>query len=89
MGLRTTVTLDDDVVAMLARLQEARPGSFKEVVNATLRKGAEAMMEPVTAREPFKTRVFNTGRSSIPNLDCVSEVLDWLDSQEQNDRAPK
>jgi len=37
--MRTTITLDSDVEALLKRLMRERGLSFKEAVNASLRKG--------------------------------------------------
>ena len=81
--MRTTLTLDDDVAALLTQIQEQRKATFKEVVNMALRTGLVAMEHPPKPREPFRTKTFETGKSALPNMDCVSEVLDWLDSQDQ------
>jgi hypothetical protein len=39
--MRTTVTLDEDVAAKLKRLARDRGVSFKEALNATVRRGFE------------------------------------------------
>jgi hypothetical protein len=80
--MRTTLTLDDDVTAILRRIETERNLSRKEVVNAALRKGLLDMEQPPKPCEPFRTKTFQTGKCALPNLDCVSEVLDWLDSQD-------
>ena len=41
--MRTTLTLDDDVAAMLERLRKAREQSRKELVNEALRQGLKQM----------------------------------------------
>ncbi len=81
--MRTTLTLDDDVTAILRRIETERKLTRKEVVNAALRRGLLEMEQPPAPREPFRTKTFKTGDCALPNLDCVSEVLDWLDSQDQ------
>jgi hypothetical protein len=42
--MRTTVTLDDDVAASLARLQRERGLTFREAINSTLRAGLESRL---------------------------------------------
>jgi hypothetical protein len=81
--MRTTLTLDDDVTAILKRIEAERNLTRKEVVNAALRRGLLEMEQPPSPREPFRTKTFETGKSALPNMDCVSEVLDWLDSQDR------
>ena len=46
--MRTTLTLDDDVAAKLKRLSERQKSSFKDTVNAVLRRGLSAQ----DCREP-------------------------------------
>lgn len=53
--MRTTLTLDDDVVLGIRRLQKKRPGaSFKQIVNQLMKKGLAAEGEVV--KTPFKIR---------------------------------
>lgn len=46
--MRTTLTIDDDILATLEREAEAKRVSFKSLVNSTLRRGlaAEALAAP-------------------------------------------
>ena len=44
--MRTTVTLDDDLLATLQQLAAERGGTFKDVLNATLRAGLRPPGEP-------------------------------------------
>ena len=81
--MRTTLTLDDDVAALLTQIQEQRKATLKEVVNTALRSGLVAMTKPPEPSEPFRTKSFDTGKCALPNLDCISDVLDWLDNQDQ------
>ena len=37
--MRTTLTLDDDVAAMIERIRRAREASLKDIVNEALRRG--------------------------------------------------
>lgn len=72
--MRTTLTLDDDVAALLKRIAAKEKGSFKEVVNQALRRG----LTGITAerqRAPFRTTGFDLGPSLVGSLDNVEEVL--------------
>ena len=84
--MRTTLTLDDDVAALLARIEGKRNTTRKDLVNDALRKGLLQMEEPEKPREPFRTRVFDTGECYLPNLDCMGEVMEYLDELDRRDR---
>lgn len=74
--MRTTLTLDDDVAARIARLQATRKASLKEIVNEALRRGLERMDAPAGRRRPYVTRPADLGRFLVPGgLDDVGEAL--------------
>lgn len=73
--MRTTLSLDDDVAALLVRIQEQTDATFKSVVNEALRYGLERMSRPVVAKQPFVTHPLNLGKCYFPNLDNTWEVL--------------
>jgi hypothetical protein len=73
--MRTTLTLDDDVAAMLQRAQKKSDANFKEIVNEALREGLQHMIQPPATRKPFRTKAVDLGKCSFPNLDNVWEVL--------------
>jgi hypothetical protein len=73
--MRTTLTLDDDVAAMLRRIQKKTDATFKDVVNEALRQGLERMSHPAGAKPRFVTRAVDLGRCYFPNLDNTWEVL--------------
>lgn len=79
--MRTTLTLDDDVAALLRRVQHKRKASLKEVVNSALREGLASLAKPPEPRTPFRTRTVVTGPRSIPNLDNVAEILALLEGE--------
>jgi hypothetical protein len=72
--MRTTLTLDDDVAALLRRVQEARRASLKEVVNDALRQGLQQMVAP-PRRSPYRTRSVNLGRCRLGGVDDIAEAL--------------
>src|ERR1700730_16886916 len=53
--MRTTLTLDDDVAALLERLRRNRDASLKELVNEELRRGLPTITDRPKRREPFRT----------------------------------
>ena len=71
---RTTLTLDDDVAALLARVQRQRKGSFKQIVNDALRRGLQPDAAP-GRRRPYHTPSVDFGRCNLANLDDVAEAL--------------
>lgn len=73
--MRTTVTLDADVVALLKRVRGDRNLGFKEAVNEALRQGLVKMTEVPSAREPFRVVPFDVGPSLVGPLDDIAEVL--------------
>ncbi len=73
--MRTTLSLDDDVAALLEKVRKAKDASLKEVVNTALREGLAHMVKPPMSRKKFHTRVHSSGRCYLPNLDNTAEVL--------------
>ncbi|MBI3684329.1 MAG: DUF2191 domain-containing protein [Acidobacteria bacterium] len=73
--MRTTLTLDDDVSALLARFRRGRKAGLKQVVNEALRQGLRQMTAPPAPRRPYRTRPVSLGRCLIGSLDDVSETL--------------
>jgi hypothetical protein len=72
--MRTTLTLDDDVVVRLERLRGARRG-LKPLINEVLRIGLDRLERGPTAdRPPFSTGTHRLG-AKVPGLDNVAEVL--------------
>lgn len=72
--MRSTITLDDDVAALLKQEMRKSGRSFKEVVNDKLRLGFTAEKQP--ARKPFKVKAINLG---LPHYDKVEELLEYLE----------
>lgn len=54
LGVRTTVTLDEDVAAALAERVRERGESFKTALNETLRAGLASGRRPRAYRVPAK-----------------------------------
>jgi len=75
--MRTTITLDPDVDAMVRKLMRERGLSFKEAVNTALRAG----LAPADTREPFHTPTFDMGGARL-SLDRALELAGRLEDEE-------
>ena len=74
--MRTTLTLDADVAALLRRVRQSRGLSFKAVVNDALRQGLGQMVgAPSGPAVRYRTPVVDLGRCRVVSLDDVTEVL--------------
>ena len=73
--MRTTLTLDDDVAALLRAEQERRKTGFKTLVNEALRESPTLRGGPPKRRRRYRIRPVNLGRCLVPNLDCLADVL--------------
>jgi len=73
--MRTTLSLDDDVAALLDRVRQSSKAGLKQVVNEALRQGLRQMIEPPKRRPSYRTRPVSLGRCLVGSLDDVSEVL--------------
>jgi hypothetical protein len=73
--MRTTLTLDEDIAAILERLRKSRNASLKDLVNEALRRGLKDMTSRTKRRECFRTRSVVLGRLRIAGLDNIGEAL--------------
>lgn len=73
--MRTTLTLDDDVVAILERLRKAGEQNLKELLNEALRCGLRQIEARPQRREPFRTNAVDLGHCRIGSIDNVQEAL--------------
>jgi hypothetical protein len=73
--MRTTLTLDPDVAAMIERLERERGVGFRRLVNEALREALPRMGEPPRRRTRFRTDAVSLGRCLVPSLDDVTAAL--------------
>lgn len=73
--MRTTLTLDDDVAAMLRRAQQLRKIRLRELVNQSLREGLASVMAPRPRGKPHRIKPVNLGHCRLANLDNITEAL--------------
>ena len=74
--MRTTLSLDSDVAALLKRAQKVRKASLKTVVNDAMRQGLKEILgSPARPKKSFRTKAVSQGRCLVGSLDDVAEVL--------------
>ena len=73
--MRTTLTMDDDVAAVLEGLRKSRDASLKELINEALRRGLSEMTDPSKRRERVRTRAVSLGGLRIASIDNIAEAL--------------
>lgn len=75
LGMRTTLTLDDDVAAMLRKLQEENRKPFKDIVNDVLRLGLMRKESRQVEHPEYSTPEVEAGPCRYPDLDNISDIL--------------
>ena len=75
--MRTTLTLDDDVVSLLNKEVRRSGESFKQVVNRFLRFGLTAPKRPT--RKPFRVKPLNLGLAPFEKVEELLEDLEGPD----------
>ena len=73
--MRTTLTLDDDVIAKISTEMRRSGKSFKETVNEFLRIGL-SMRRELASTEPFRVRTFPMGLRPGLSGDKISDLLE-------------
>jgi hypothetical protein len=73
--MRTTITLEPDVEALLKRTMRERGLTFKEAVNDAVRAG---LAKPAQDVPPFKQRAFHMGKPLV-DLTKALALADELD----------
>ena len=79
--MRTTVSLDDDVVSLLEEVRRRRKLTFKQAVNQALREGL-ATLDSSPQPAPFRTQAADLGRLLVASVDDVAEVLDLAERED-------
>ena len=80
MGIRTTITLDEDVLARIREKAREERVPFREKLNDLLRAGLRQSQVP--QRVPFQIQTFDMGEISLPHPIRISE-LDSIEDQER------
>lgn len=72
--MRTTLTIEDDVLERARALAEEKHSSFRLIVNEALRAGLQVVEKPARSR-PYQTRPRKLGLKSGRNLDNIQELI--------------
>ena len=75
MSIRTTVTLDDDVIERIKRESRSRGASFRDTLNDLLRAGLAASASR-PARVKFRVKPANMGYRPGLNYDSAEALLE-------------
>jgi hypothetical protein len=78
-AMRTTLTLDDDVAALLSRIREEKKLGLKEAINEALRCGLRQMAAPPPKRKPFKVEPLPVAEVFVDNVDNIAEILAMIE----------
>ena len=73
--MRTTVTIDDDLLKQIESIAQQEGRSRGEVLNDTLRHGMRAMTQRTTGSRKQATETRDLGRCLVPSLDNVADAL--------------
>jgi len=77
--MRTTLTLEDDLAQLLKRLARTSGRSFKEVVNAAIRRGLSVGEGPAPDQEPFQVEPSACGFRSGFDPTKLNQLYDDLE----------
>ena len=86
MGMRTTLTLDDDLAGLLKQRAHELGVPFKEAVNRTIRAGL-GDVAPAGRRPAPKTVPHSFGFSPGVDLDKLGQLADELEAETFADKT--
>lgn len=79
--MRTTLSLDDDVIDKARQVAEKLSTSFRSVVNEALRVGLTEVEKPAQCR-PYRTVPHSMGLRPGCDLDNVQELIAQAEGEE-------
>jgi hypothetical protein len=79
--MRTTLTIDDDVLDRARAIAGRLRSPFRHVVNEALRAGLQAVEEPSRSR-PYHTRPRKLGLKAGKSLDNIQELIAQIEGEE-------
>lgn len=80
--MRTTLTLDDDVAAMLGQLRKERSLNLKRAVNEALRRGLTQLLEPPADKRIYRTPGRSLGLCLAEDMHDVSSMLAMAEGED-------
>ncbi len=79
--MRTTLTIDDDVLERARSAARKLRTPFRQVVNEALRAGLKTVEEPPPAR-PYRTRPHKMGLKEGMDLDNIQELIARVEGED-------
>lgn len=79
--MRTTLTIDDDLVQEMKQRAHEMGSPFKDVVNQALRAGLKDMDRPKKAR-PYRCRAYALGYPPMADLDRALDLAERIENEE-------
>jgi hypothetical protein len=79
--MRTTISIDDDVMERARAVSAKLRTPFKTVVNEALRAGLDQVEQPAK-RRPYKTEPHSMGLRSGRNIDNIQELLAQIEGED-------
>ncbi|MFP4049461.1 MAG: type II toxin-antitoxin system VapB family antitoxin [Desulfovermiculus sp.] len=79
--MRTTITIDDDVLEKARAIAAQRQTPFKAVINEALRAGLKEVEKPAMQR-PYQTEAHPMGLRQGRNLDNIQELLAQIEGED-------
>jgi len=73
--MRTTLSIDDDLAAILLRVRQTRKSTLKAIINEALRQGLQQLHSTPPRRRPYRTPSHSLGRCLIGSVDDVTVAL--------------
>ena len=80
--MRTTLTIEDDVAKELKAEVRQSGRSFKDVVNAALRRGLRSGQKPGRGLPPFKVEPFTSPFQPGVDPTRLNQLLDDLETED-------
>ena len=79
--MRTTLSIDDDVLEKAKATAAKRRLPFRTVINEALRAGLRTIATPPDA-VPYQTKPHNLGLKAGNNLDNIQELLAQIEGED-------
>ncbi|MFO8048668.1 MAG: hypothetical protein R6U29_06505 [Desulfosudaceae bacterium] len=79
--MRTTLTIDDDVLERARFIARQGGVPFKTIINEALRNGLDKLEQPARQR-PYKTDAHPMGLKEGRHLDNIQELLAQLEGED-------
>ena len=80
--MRTTLTIDDDVLDKARAVAEKLRTPFRRVINEAIRAGLQTVEQPARTR-PYQTRPHKLGLKTGRSLDNIHELLAQIEGEDQ------